>query len=119
MLNKLAIYDEFRSIVHNYLNKRECSVQECVYHILSGKWLGKTYPWVTIENSHVPEKRFQICLSKDEISLLPDHPTIPFKRNMLDRYIDRLNRSYANGKYLVLDSFCYPEFLRYYYLAQA
>ena len=42
-----------------------------------------------------------------------------FKWNILDRYIDRLNGLYADGKYLVLYSFCYAEFLTYYYLAQA
>ena len=37
---------------------------------------------------------------------------------MLDRYTDRLNRLYANGKCLVLYFFCYAEFLRYYDLAE-
>ena len=46
-------------------------------------------------------------------------PNSCFKWNMLDRYIDRLNGLYADGKYLVLYSFCYAEFLTYYYLAQA
>ena len=39
-----------------------------------------------------------------------------FKRNMLDRYIDRPNVTFANGRYTALDKFCYAEFLRYYYL---
>ena len=37
---------------------------------------------------------------------------------MLDRYIGRPNRSYTNGKHLILDSFYCAEFLRYFYLAQ-
>ena len=41
-----------------YLNKRECSVQECVYHVLPGQWLKKTFPGVTFANSNIPEKDF-------------------------------------------------------------
>ena len=36
---------------------------------------------------------------------------------MIDRYIDRPNLSFCGGKYSVLDSFCFAEFLRYYYLS--
>ena len=39
-----------------------------------------------------------------------------FKKNMIDRYIDRPNRNFANGKYSVLDSFCFAEFIAHYYL---
>ena len=35
---------------------------------------------------------------------------------MLDRYIDRPNVTFANGRYTALDKFCNAEFLRYYYL---
>ena len=81
---KLALYDQTRSISHTYLNKRECSVQECVFHILSGQWLRKTYPRVIFANSNIPEKQLQMCLSKDEICSLPDHSTNVFQQNMLD-----------------------------------
>ena len=36
---------------------------------------------------------------------------------MIDRYIDRPNLSFVDGKYSILDSFCFAEFLKYYYLA--
>ena len=35
----------------------------------------------------------------------------------MDCYIDCANADYENGKYAVLDSMCFAEFLRYYYLA--
>ena len=38
---------------------------------------------------------------------------------MLDRYKDHQNSSFANGKYAIIDSMCYAEFLRYYYLTQS
>ena len=36
---------------------------------------------------------------------------------MIDRYIDRPNLSFVDGKYSILASFCFAEFLKYYYLA--
>ena len=36
---------------------------------------------------------------------------------MVDRYIDRLDMTSFSGKYSLLNSFCYAEFLRFYYLA--
>lgn len=64
--NKLPIYDLIRSIVHTYLNKRECRIQECLHHIQSGLRLRKTYLRVIFANSNEPEKQFRICLSEDK-----------------------------------------------------
>ena len=80
-----------RSIAYTYLNKRECKIQELVYHIQSGQWLTKTYLRVTFSNSNVSGKPFRICLSENEISSLADDTTNAFKQNMLYRYIDRPN----------------------------
>jgi len=33
---------------------------------------------------------------------------------MLDRYCDRPNTTFLKGRYQVLDTFCFAEFLRYY-----
>ena len=49
---------------------------------------------------------------------MPENSQDIFRRNMLDRYKDRPNSSFANGKYAIHDSTCHTEFLRYYYLAQ-
>ena len=63
MENKLAIYDQMRSIVHTYLNERESSIQECVYQCvcLSGQSLRKAYPRVIFSNKNLPKKGFRIC----------------------------------------------------------
>ena len=37
---------------------------------------------------------------------------------MMDHYTDRSNADYENGKYAVLDSMCFAEFLRYYSVAK-
>ena len=39
-----------------------------------------------------------------------------FQRNMLDRYLDRTDREFQNGKFAVIDSKCLAEFLSFYYL---
>ena len=36
---------------------------------------------------------------------------------MIDRYIDRPSVTFSSGTYAILDSFCFAEFLRHYYLA--
>lgn len=41
-----------------------------------------------------------------------------FQKNMLDRYFDRLDMCYQNGKYAIIDSLCFSEFLSYYQLAK-
>ena len=115
---KLDNYNQMKLIAHSYINGKECSVQECVYHVLSGPWLRKTFPGVVFTNRNVPEKRFGVCLREDEISDLPEDSKEIFKRNMIDCYIDRPNANYENGKYAVLDSMCFAEFLRYYSLAK-
>ena len=38
---ELDNYEQMKSVVNAYLNKRECSIQKCVYHILPGHWLRK------------------------------------------------------------------------------
>jgi len=79
-------------------------------------WLRKTFPAVTFANSNLPEKRFRVCKSKEELSELPEDSTDVFKRNNLDRYLDRPNATFKGGKYKVLDNMCYAEFLAYYVL---
>ena len=85
---ELDNHGQMKSVANVHLNKRECSVQECVYHILPGQWLRKTFPGVIFANSNIPEKRFRIFLSENEISDLPDDSKNLLKQNMVDRYID-------------------------------
>ena len=33
---ELNNYEQMKSVANAYINKRECSIQECVYHILPG-----------------------------------------------------------------------------------
>ena len=114
--NNLNAFERMKSISKAYSTKRECSVQEAVYHIMPELWLRKTFPGVIFANSNLPEDRYRICHNEDEIKVMPEDSTDIFKRNMLDRYVDRPNLTYMGGKYSVLDKFCYAEFLAHYYL---
>ena len=115
--NDLDKCHEMRSIAHAYATKRECSVQEAVYNIMPELWLRKVFPGVLFANNNVPEERYRMCLTEDEIRDLPEESIEIFKRNMIDRYIDRPSQTFANGKFRILDSFCYAEFLINYYIA--
>ena len=67
---ELKNYKQMESVANAYINKRERSIQECVYHILPDQWLRKTFPAVIFVNSNKPEKRFRLCLAEHEVSEL-------------------------------------------------
>ena len=113
----LNAFEQMKSISKAYSTKRECSVQEAVYHVMPELWLRKTFPGVIFANSNLPEHRYRVCRSEAELLEMPDDSTDVFKRNMLDRYIDRPNHRFAGGKYRELDTFCFAEFIAHYYLA--
>ena len=92
------------------------NVQEAVYHCLPELWLPKVFPGVIYANTNIREKRFRVLRSQNEIGDLPDDSNDIFKRNMLDRYVDRPDKNFCNGCYGLLKKFCYAEFLRFYYI---
>ena len=69
-----------------------------------------------------PEKRYRICREENDISQLPEDSRDIFKKNMIDRYINRPNLSLCGGivkiqqnkknpgPNIVLDSFYFVEF---------
>ena len=104
---ELNNYEQMKSVANAYVNKRECSIQECAYHALPGQWLRKTFPVVILAKSNIPKKRFRLCLVEHQISDLPEDSKKIFKRNVVDRYIDRPNLTSSSGKFAVLDAFCF------------
>ena len=54
---------------------------------------------------------------QQEISKLPDESEDIFKKSMLDRYMDRLEEKFQNWKFPSVNSLCYAEFLRFYYVS--
>ena len=55
--DKLDNYQQMKSVAQTYVSKKKCSIQECVYQVLSGQWLRKTFPGVIFVNSNIPEKK--------------------------------------------------------------
>ena len=41
---------------------------------------------------------------------------IYLEKNMLDKYTDRPDSHFQNGKYAILENLCFAEFLTYYYV---
>lgn len=54
--NNLDNYQKMKNVAHAYATKRECSVQEAVYHLMPELWLRKIFPGVVYANSNLPEK---------------------------------------------------------------
>ena len=71
--------------------ERECSVEELVYLIMPELRLRKKFSRVIFPNTNLPEKRYKICRSKEEIDELPENSTDIFQRNMIDRCTGRPN----------------------------
>ena len=58
-------------------------------------------------------KELKYYLLKNKLSELPDDsPNIVNKSN-IDRYTERSSATFCNGKYSILEDFCYGEFLAY------
>ena len=109
-------FEKMRAVARAYSTKREWSVQEAVYLVVPELWLRKTLPKVIFLNSNIPEKHYRIFRGKEDLDELPDNSTDVLQRNMLDCYLDRPNREFQNGKFAVIDSQCFAEFLFFYYL---
>ena len=87
-------FDQMRVIAHAYTSNQECSLQEAVYHRLLELWLKKVIPGVIYANTNLPEKTFKMVRSKEGIACLLDDSEDIFKKNMLNRYMDRPDESF-------------------------
>lgn len=103
-------FEHMRAVYHAFASNRECSVQQAVYYCLLELQMREVFPSVIYANTNLPEKRFKMLQSNEEISCIPDESGDIF---MLDKYMDRPDQSCHNG---ALNSMHYAEFLRYYYL---
>ena len=51
--NNANKFEQMFNIAKAYSSKRECSVQEAVYHIMPELWLRKTFPKVIFVNTNI------------------------------------------------------------------
>ena len=97
--NKENSYEQMKATAQAYASSWECFVQEAIYHCLPELWLRKVFPGVIFTNTNIPENFLKILRSQKEISELPDESEDIFKKNMLDSYMDRLDKKFQNGKF--------------------
>ena len=78
-----------KSVVHPYVLKRECSLQQAVDQIIPELWWRKVFPEVLYVHSNIPENRVRRILSKKEIAELTEDSTDIYKRNMVNGFMVR------------------------------
>ena len=112
--NNLHHYEAMKKLLRGQLSKRECSVQEAVYHILPKLKLRRVFPVVCFGNKNVPQEPAQVLLSGKKLNELPDDSANTFRKSNIDWYIDRRNVLLSGEKCSALDDYCYAEFSAYY-----
>ena len=101
--------DQMKSVAHAYVSKRECSLQEAVYQVMTELWLRKVFPGVLYVNSNIPEKRVRMMSSKKEILELPEGSTDYYKKSMVSRYLISPHDE-------IFEHLCYALFIKRYQL---
>ena len=112
--NNMRHRKTMKTITKAYLSNKERSVQETVYHILPELKLRRTFPAVYFVSTNITRKRVQVLLSEKELRELPDDSPNIFKKSNIDRYMERTSVTLCDGKYSVLNNFCYANVLAYY-----
>lgn len=94
-------FEKMNSIDKVYNSNRKCSVQEAVYLTMPELWYGLENVFqlfnLLIQIDMTKDTEYANLLKKEE---LPDDSDDLFKRNMLDRYIDRPNATFKGEKFL-------------------
>ena len=114
--NNMHHHDTMKAIVKAYLSSQQCYVQEAVYHILPELKPRRIFLAVYFVNTNPLEERVQVLLSEKELKEQRDDGQNIFKKSNIDCYMERPIVPFCNGKYSILDDFCYAEFLQYYTL---
>ena len=107
----LNVRDAMKKVAYSFISTHQLSAQEAVYNILPELWLRKCQPEILFINTNLQENRIRIVKSKEELEVLSDDSTDAFKRNIIDRYMDRPK----SGKFACLKNVCLAQFASYYY----
>ena len=111
---KLNVKESMYKLASAFATSRQISLQEAVSFSLPELWQRKCYPKTIFVNTNLPSNRFRMCKTEREIAELDPDSTDVFKRNMIERYMDRPNTTFKNGAYAVVDNLCLAMFLAYY-----
>ena len=72
--------------------------------------LGIIFQAVYFVNKNPSIGRVQVLLSENELRELTDNSPKIFKKSNIDRYLERPSATFCNGKYSILNDFCYAKF---------
>ena len=100
-----------KKIAYSFIRTRQLSVQEAVYNVLPEQWLRKSLPGISFINTNLPKNSIKMIKSKEELKELSDYSTDVFKRNVIDRYVDRP----VYGEFPCLKNVYLAQFASYYY----
>ena len=64
-----------KNIAKAFNTNRECSVQEALYLTKPDLWLRKCFPAIQFVNTNMPEDRYRIFKTQEEIEELEDDST--------------------------------------------
>lgn len=112
----LGARESMYKVASAFATSRQVSIQEAVYYSLPELWLRKCFPKVLYINSNIPSERIRMCKSPEQIEELDPDSTDIFKRNIVDRYVDRPDPNFKKGSYAVVDNMCLAIFASYYYV---
>jgi len=103
-----------RKYASAYSNSRSMSLQEAVSYSIPELWLRKCFPKTVFVSTSLPSQRIRMCKSREEIDMLDPDSTDIFKQNVIDRYVDRPDESFMNGKYRSVNNLCLATFIAHY-----
>lgn len=96
-----------------YATSRSMSLQAVTF-CLPDLWLRKCFPKTIFINTYLPDQRIRLVKLCKELNELDPESNDVFKRNSIDRYKDRPDAQFRNGKYAVIDKLCLAMFVAYY-----
>ena len=92
--------------MQNHTSQKNCFARKAVYPVIA------ELPQVIFLNSNLLGKH-RIFKKEVKTEELPDDCVHRFQRNMLERYLDQLSKSFKSDKYKVIISFVLQNFYQY------
>ena len=68
----LSFHERMKKQALAFLSHRQCSLQEVVFQLMPELWLRKTFPASVFANTNLPERRYRICNSQEDINKIPE-----------------------------------------------
>ena len=100
-----TVQERMKSISKAYTTQREMSIQEAVSIVLPEIWLRKTSPGVVFANSNLPENRYRILKSENDIPYVDLFSRFREYLNFLQKLIHAKNFGSRHTRKLIHSKF--------------